>query len=204
MRKSVILGLIATAGFAAPLQAQSTGLQFRGFRVEANAGSDRFGSADSHRSKLGYGATIGADAAIGRFVLGVEGSYWRDSKRATNCLTGDAGTFCSSSGQREFGAAVRAGVEITPQLMAFGKLGYVRDRQHEVFTSSGQTFYVDGVFVPGPPSSDLRFSQNGYEFGGGLEYSLQSHIYVSGQYVHSRYRNHTDRDRLMAGLGYRF
>lgn len=205
MRITIILGLIGgSACLSAPLHAQAMNVGLRGFRVEANAGGDRFRSADDRRTKFGYGATVGIDASISRIVLGVEGSYWRDSKRITNCLVGGAGTFCSSSGQRELGAAVRAGFEFTPQLLAFGKVGYVRDRQREIFTSNGQTFYVNGQFVPGPPSSDTRFSERGYEVGGGLEYSLPNHIYADAQYVYSRYRNHTKRDRVMLGLGYRF
>lgn len=204
MRSTLNAALIGAAVLSTPLHAQAPGIALRGFRVEANAGADRFHSADSRRSKFGYGATIGGDVSISRFVLGVEGSYWRDAGKITNCLTGGAGTFCSSSGQRDLGAAVRAGFEITPQLLAFGKFGYVSDRQREVFTSSGQTFYVNGQFVAGPPSSDLKFRENGYEVGGGLEYSLHSHVFADAQYVHDRYRNRNSRDRLVLGLGYRF
>lgn len=204
MRSFIPTSLIGIAVLSTPLHAQAPGVAFRGFRVEANAGGDRFRSADSSRSKFGYGATIGGDISIDRFVLGVEGSYWRDSGRVTNCITGGAGTFCSSSGQRELGAAVRAGFEITPQLLAFGKFGYVSDREREIFTSSGQTFYVNGQFVAGPPSSDLKFHENGYQVGGGLEYSFQNHVFADAQYVHDRYRNRNSRDRVMLGLGYRF
>jgi opacity protein-like surface antigen len=75
----------------------------------------------------------------------------------------------------------------------------VRDREREVFTSSGQTYYVNGEFVPGPPSSYRRFNESGYQLGGGLEYSLQSHVYANLQYVYSRYRDHDVRNRLMGG-----
>lgn len=204
MHKLPIVGLLALSAAAAPLQAQSTGLALRGIRVEANAGGDRYSSSGTHRTKLGYGATIGADVEISNVVLGVEGSYWRDSKRVTNCLTGGAGTFCNSSGQRELGAAVRAGYAFSPQLLIFGKAGIVRDRQRNVFTSSGSTFYLNGQFVPAPPSTDTRFSESGYELGGGLEYTMTSHFYGDAQYVYSRYRNHTVRNRVMLGVGYRF
>lgn len=204
MHPSIYTALIGTAVVSAPLHAQASAVALRGFRVEANAGTDRFHSADTRRSKFGYGATIGADVSISRLVLGVEGSYWRDSGKITNCLTGGAGTFCSTSGQRELGAAVRAGFAITPQLLAFGKVGYVSDRQREIFTSSGQTFYVNGQFVAGPPSSDLKFDESGYDVGGGLEYTFQNHVFADAQYVHARYRNRNSRDRAMLGVGYRF
>jgi outer membrane immunogenic protein len=206
MRKSrlILLAAFAAAAAAVPVEAQTSGFVFRGVRIEANAGPDRYSSSDTHRTKFGYGASAGADIQMNRFVLGLEGSYWRDEKHITNCVTGGAGTFCNSSGGQELGAAVRAGYAFTPQLLLFGKLGYVRDRQRNVFTSSGGPFFVNGEIVPGPPSSDSRFGQSGYEAGGGVEYSLARHFYADAQYVYSKYRNHSVRNRVMLGVGYRF
>ena len=101
-------------------------------------------------------------------------------------------------------ASTSAGYAFTPQLLLFGKLGYVHDRQHNVFTSSGGTFFVNGQIVPGPPSSESRFGQSGFETGGGVEYSLANHFYADAQYIYSKYRNHTVRNRVMLGVGYRF
>lgn len=204
MRTSTIVMLLALTSLPVSVQAQTTGFTFRGARIEADVGADRYSSSGGHRTKLGYGATAGADIQMGRFVLGAEGTYWRDDKHITNCVTGGAGTFCNSTGGQELGAAVRAGYEFTPRLLLFGKLGYVRDRQRNVFTSSGGTFFVNGQLVPGPASSDSKFGQSGFEAGGGIEYSLPSHFYANAQYVFSRYRNHTERNRAMLGIGYRF
>lgn len=200
MHWALLLALITAP---AALSAQSTALGLRGVRVEANAGGDRFGSADAHRTNFGYGASAGIDAEVSHVVIGVEATYWRDSDSPTNCLVGGAGTFCSTAG-RELGAAIRAGVAVTPALLLFGKAGVVRTRQREVFTSAGGLFYVNGQFVPAPPSTDTRFDEGGYQLGGGAEYSLSSHVYADAQFVHSRYRNRTTRNRIMAGLGYRF
>lgn len=203
MSKPSVIVLIGLAALPAPLSAQSASFGLRGIRVEANAGGDWYSAAGPRRTKFGYGASAGIDGEISRFVLGIEGSYWRDSKKPTTCLTGDAGTFCSTA-SGEFGAAVRAGYAVTPALLLFGKAGVVRTREREVFTSSGGLFVVNGQIVPGPPSTDMRFSENGYELGGGAEYALSSHFYADAQYVYSRYRNRTTRNRVMAGLGYRF
>jgi outer membrane immunogenic protein len=203
MKQAIAMVLIGLAALPAPASAQSKGLRLRGIRIEANAGSDRFSANETGGTKFGYGAAVGVDGEISRFVIGVEASYWRDSTRPTNCLTGGAGTFCSTA-DRDLGAAVRAGYAVSPALLLFGKAGVVRTRQREVFTSAGGLFYVNGQLVAAPPSTDARFREDGYELGGGVEYSLSRHFYADAQYVHSRYRNRTSRNRVMAGLGYRF
>ncbi len=73
------------------------------------------------------GASIGADAELSRFVLGVDASYWRDLRQITDCVTAGAGTLCSSNGHRELGVPARAGFLVTPALLLFGKAGCVRD-----------------------------------------------------------------------------
>src|SRR6476646_9520559 len=97
MRISMMVLLTGLGALSVPVHAQSTGLSIRGIRIEANAGGERYGSSGTHRTKFGYGGTIGADAEISSFVIGVEGSYWRDSETPTNCLGGGTGTFCNSA-----------------------------------------------------------------------------------------------------------
>ena len=61
--------------------------------------------------------------------------------------------------------------------------------------------------MPGTPLSPAARSGEsigGYQVGGGVEYSLTKMFYVSGQYVYSRYDNHTARQRAMFGAGIRF
>jgi outer membrane immunogenic protein len=172
---------------------------FRGFRVEGNIGGDRFQSQGRHRDKFGYGATVGFDGVIGdRIVVGPEASYWRANEWNEICAGGrTGGTICQKSFQ-EYGAAVRAGYLVTPNFLVFGKGGYVNNEQRKSFSApAGQTSFYD------------HYSTDGYQVGGGVEYSLgrdvmKMPLYVGAQYVFSQYNDHTSRQRVMGTIGFHF
>lgn len=198
----IILPLLAAVWVTAAAQAapaQDLTTSFRGFRLEGNAGGDRFQSGGDHKSKFGYGGTIGFDGQIGdKIVVGPEASYWRANHWNENCTPGAiGGTVCDKSFQ-EFGTAIRAGYLVTPQLLVFGKGGWVRNEQRRSFAApAGETPYYNHTSI------------DGYQVGGGVEYSLTQlslpvPVYVSAQYVYSNYADHTSRQRLMGGIGIRF
>ena len=185
------LSLISPAAFA-----QDTATSFRGIRIEGNAGGDRFQSQGVHNDKFGYGATVGFDGVIGgKIVVGPEGSYWRANDWSENC-TGSAagGSLCNKSFE-EWGAAVRVGYLVSPRFLVFGKGGYVNNEQRKRFDAPvGQSSYYD------------HFRTDGYQVGGGVEYTVSdtAPVYVNAQYVYSQYHDHTSRQRLMGGIGVRF
>ncbi|UYY77003.1 outer membrane protein [Sphingomonas sp. R1] len=193
------IGFTATAAQAQESTTSSNGTSFRGIRIEANAGGDRFQSQGNHNDKFGYGGTIGFDGQIGeRIVIGAEGSYWRANDWSENCTRGTVGGSVCHKSFDEYGAAVRAGVLATPQLLIFAKGGYVTNEQRKRFDApAGQTSYYN------------HFNTDGYQVGGGVEYSLTGEqtrmpLYVNAQYVYSQYNDHTARQRVMAGVGLRF
>ncbi|WP_260924685.1 outer membrane protein [Novosphingobium sp. 9] len=205
------LALAATivAGFAAqPAMAQddastsseavsSNGTSFRGIRIEGNVGGDRFQSEGDHNDKFGYGGTVGFDGTIGeRVVIGAEGSYWNPGNGNENCKgLNDGNSICHKAFQ-EWGAAVRAGYLVTPQLLVFGKAGYVNGEQRRR--------------IDGPTGDQLvydHYNADGYQVGGGVEYTVTqgpAPVYMNVQYVYSNYHGDTSRQRLMAGVGIRF
>jgi outer membrane immunogenic protein len=210
MRK--IVSLCALAGFAAvatPAFAQDvapdapteSATSFRGLRIEGDAGGDRFQSQGVHRDKFGYGATVGFDGQIGkRIVIGPEATYWRANNYSQNCTgTVGGGSLCNRSFE-EFGVGVRAGYLVTPQMMVFGKGGYVTNEQRKLFEApAGQSSFYD------------HYNTDGYQVGGGVELSMAdrfkgplSGLYVNAQYVYSNYSDHTSRQRVMGGVGIRF
>jgi len=189
----------AAAQDAQPAAAQDNSTSFRGIRIEGNVGGDRFQSQGVHNDKFGYGATIGFDGVIGgKIVVGPEGSYWRANDWTENCTpAGPGGDVCHKSFE-EWGAAVRVGYLVTPNVLVYGKGGYVNNEQRKRFDApAGQTGYYD------------HFRSDGYQLGGGLEYTLTSAdaklpVYVGAQYVYSQYSDHTSRQRVMGSIGFRF
>ena len=200
--------LLLIAATSAALLAQSAGAQdatgtsatsFRGFRLEGNAGGDRFKSEGQHQDKFGYGGTVGFDGMIGdKIVIGPEASFWRANNWTENCSAGVIGGSVCHKSFEEYGAAVRAGYLVTPALLVFGKGGYVSNEQRKRFDAPvGETSYYN------------HGRTDGYQVGGGVEYTLTSvslpvPLYVNAQYVYSNYADHTSRQRVMGGIGIRF
>ncbi len=192
-----------TAATPAEAAANSGSGSFRGFRLEGNFGGDRFQSQGVHRDKFGYGATVGFDGQLGeRFVVGPEATYWRSNDWTENCTGAGGGTLCTKSFQ-EVGVGVRAGYQVTPQFLVFGKGGYVTNEQRKSFSTPLGTRPVRGFYD--------HYNTDGYQLGGGVEYGMGnrfhgplSGLYVSAQYVYSQYSDHTSRQRVMGGVGIRF
>lgn len=207
--KAITLTAVIAAGIAAqPAFAQdatptgtevsSNGTGFRGIRLEGNIGADRFQSQGNHNDKFGYGGTVGFDGTIGeRIVIGAEGSYWTPGKGNENSTSFASGRSIDHKAFEEWGAAVRAGVLVTPQMLVFGKAGYVNGEQRKrVEGPTGNTLVYD------------HYRADGYQVGGGVEYTVMPQgrlpVYVNAQYVYSNYHGDTSRQRVMAGVGVRF
>ena len=199
------LGLLVLAFAAQAASAQENPTSFRGFRVEANAGGDRFQSQGRHTDKFGYGGTIGFDGTLyDRFVLGAEGTYWKANKFSQNCSSGiNGGQVCTKSFQ-EYGTAIRAGYLITPKILLFGKGGVVYNEQRKSFNATNSLYYINGQIVGPERSYYQHTSWHGWQAGGGAEYSLTDMFYGDVQYVYANYDGHTARQRVMAGVGVRF
>ena len=168
------------------------GTSFRGFRAEAQAGGDRFQALGRHNDKVGYGGAAGFDGQIGdKIVIGPEFSYWHGDSQ--NCAGGVAGgTVCTKSFQ-EYGGAIRAGYLVTPQVLVYAKGGYVNNEQRKFFTGTA----TEAGFYN-------HYHTDGYQVGGGVEYSLNNHFYVNAEYKLSDYDDHTLRQRALLGAGVRF
>lgn len=196
MRTILLIAAASAALISGAASAQDNPTSFRGVRVEGNIGGDRFQSQGVHDDNLGYGGTIGFDGMIGdRVVIGAEGSYWRADGWAENNTSNISG-LTSHKSFEEYGAAVRAGVLVTPRALVFAKGGYVSNEQRKLF-----------VAAPGGSSYYDRFGTDGYQVGGGVEYTVtegRMPAYVNLQYVYSQYNDHTSRQRVMAGVGIRF
>jgi outer membrane immunogenic protein len=202
MRK-LILGAIAVASLSSAALAQSPDnpTKFEGFRVEGNVGWDRAQALGTHNNKFGYGGTVGWDGSIGdKIVVGPEASYWNPNNGSENCAgLGIGGPTCIKSFE-EWGAAARVGYKLTPNVLVFGKGGYVSNEQRK---------RINGT--TGQPAVYDHYHTDGYQVGGGVELSMANRfsgvlqgLYVNAQYVYSNYADHTSRQRVQGGVGIHF
>lgn len=142
----------ATPAFAAS--------DFTGPRVEAGVVVTDTNVTDT---KTTYGLNAGYDFALtDRVRLGVEAT--------SNDLFQD---------NREYGAGGRLGFVVTPDLMLYGKVGYVN---REVYSTK-----LDGI-----------------TYGGGAELALNNNLYLKGEYRRSDFENEVTGDTGLLGLGIRF
>lgn len=198
MKNLVLAALAATSLVPVAAQAQEVAPgSFAGFRVEGNIGWDKMQSYGNNNEKLGYGGSAGWDGNVSeRIVVGPEVSYWRPNN-GRNSVVSDNG-LAVKQGRDMWAGTVRVGVRATPDLLVFGKGGYVNQRQRTfVATQTGVLESKDHV--------------GGYQVGGGLQYApadkfsfVPANVYVSAQYAYSRFDNRTKDQHAMAGIGFRF
>jgi outer membrane immunogenic protein len=206
MRNRAIVALAATclAAFSAHAQdAAPTNIAgtFAGFRLEGNVGWDKTQSLGRNNEKLGYGGSVGFDGNLtDRIVIGPEFTYWRPNRGENRTVVpGVAGGTVVHEGREMLSGDIRIGYRATPDLLIFGKGGYVSQSQRSYFFAPvGQTGYA------------TRGHPDGYQFGGGLQYAphdrfsfAPANMYVSAQYVYSQFDNHTRDQHAMAGIGFR-
>jgi outer membrane immunogenic protein len=168
--KTVIFAAIAAAAVSAPAFAQDAA-PFTGPRAGVTLGWDKTQGEDG----FAYGVTAGYDLALApRVTVGPEVSL------SESTIDG-AGVDAS----RELAASLRAGYVVTPQVLAFAKVGYTSAR----------------IEIPGFGHTSLE----GVRYGGGLEYAVTPSTYVSAEYQRSEYEDDFGgRDAALVGVGFRF
>jgi outer membrane immunogenic protein len=191
MRTTIIAAVLAAGLIGSAAQADSD-TSFRGFRAEIQGGGDRLQSEGVHDDTVAVGGAIGFDGTIGqKIVIGPEFSYWRG--RGQNVTDGVSGGEITHKSLNELGAGVRVGYLVQPKLLVYGIGGYVNDEQRKTFTGTA----TEAGFYN-------HFHTDGYQLGGGVEYSLMDHVYTGLGYRYSNYDDHTARQRLFVSAGIRF
>ena len=201
MRNILFAASIAALSLTTAAQAQDAttsdatgvnGTSFRGFRAEGRIAADRFQSQGVHDNKFSYGGAVGFDGVIAdKFVVGPEFSYWNG--RAQNVTPGVTGGTVAHKSFQELGAGIRAGYLVTPKILVYGIGGYVDNEQRVAFSG-----------VNGAGGFYNHFHTQGYQLGGGAEYSVMKNLYAGVGYRYSNYDDHTIRQRLYGSVGVRF
>jgi outer membrane immunogenic protein len=170
MKTVIFAAIAAAAAVSAPAFAQDAA-PFTGPRAGVTLGWDKTQGEDG----FAYGVTAGYDLALTpRVTVGPEVSFG-------DSTVGDQGVEAS----REIAASLRAGYVVTPQVLAFGKVGYTNARIE--FAGLGHS------------------SLEGVRYGGGLEYAVTPTTYISAEYQRSEYEDDFGgRDAAIVGIGFRF
>lgn len=167
--KTAIFAAIAAVTVSVPAFAQDA-TPFTGPRAGVTMGYDKVHGGDG----FSYGVSTGYDLAVTpRVTFGPEVSFSDSTAK-----------FGGVDASRDLAASVRLGYVVTPQVLAFGKVGYANSRYE----------------VPGDHQT-----LEGVRYGGGLEYSVTPRTYISAEYQRTEYENNFGgRDAGVVGVGFRF
>ncbi len=169
MKTVIFAAIAAAAAVSAPAFAQDAA-PFTGPRAGVTMGFDKI----QGEKGFSYGVNAGYDIAVAnRVTFGPEVSFG-------DSTTDGRGVDAS----RDIAASVRLGYVMTPQVLAFGKVGYTNSRAE--FAGGHQSF-------------------EGVRYGGGLEYSVTPRTYISAEYQRTEYEDGIGgRDAGVVGIGFRF
>jgi outer membrane immunogenic protein len=198
MRKqfAALTALALVVGLSAQ-QANAQGVRLRGVRADASVGYDRFRSEGNRDGHLAYGAAIGVDTFLGdNFVLGIEGTFL--NSRAEN-ITVDGPGLARRKSFEEYGAAIRAGVMMSPSTLIYAKGGFVVNEQRKQFDAFT-------VGTRPAPFGDYynHYHTKGYVVGAGVEQMLGERLYVKGEARYANYKTNSSRVTGLIGLGVLF
>lgn len=195
---------IVGAAFASPAQAQSDREYFNGFSVGAQAGWEERSINETvlpnslnvpltdKSNGITYGGFVGYDRQFDNIVVGVEAGFSPNGKTLNAPVLGGGSIELDSKWSGDI--SVRAGVTVTPQLLAYGRVGYGINR-----------YRVRG-FVPGntTPVASESVTGNGIIFGGGLEYALKPNVSLRAEYRRKEFDGSLSSDQVLSGVTFRF
>jgi outer membrane immunogenic protein len=120
------------------------------------------------------GFQLGYDQQIGRFVLGIVGSY--DFSDAEFTFADGDDNVGASKGE-EWSIGGRAGVLLSPRTMVYGLLAYTEaDFDHDVSD-------LPGGFTAGSETV------SGYTFGGGIEHAVSDNVFMGIEGTYTDFEN---------------
>lgn len=168
---------------------------FSGPRIGVEAGWGRVGGgARSSSDGFVYGANLGYDLAAGAVRIGPEFEISNSTQKtcATQVVAGTQTNDCQRS-DRDLYAGFQVGYVASPKVMLFAKGGYTNGRFSKKLASSTAT-----------QANYSAHDRSGYRLGGGAEYAVTPHVYLTGEYRYSRWNDHIHQNQILGGVGYRF
>ena len=123
------------------------------------------------------GGSVGFDRQLGNWVIGVQ-AYYHFTDADTTLSAVDGLLKGSIEKENEYGAVIRAGRLLSPNVLAYGLGGYnwAKYSLHASIDGDAVDFKDSGV------KTSNTFG--GVILGGGVEYALTSNIFVGAEYTH--------------------
>lgn len=138
-----------------------------------------------------YGGYVAYDQQIGAVVVGAEAGVNPGGRTLTANVPGGS-IELDSRWSADF--SVRAGVTVTPRLLAYGRAGYSLNR-----------YRIRG-FAGGSPAPVVSEGEtvDGITFGGGLEYALPGKMSVRAEYRRKELDGSLTSNQILGGVTLRF
>ena len=197
--KKFNIGALTAVALVMGLSAQAANAQAVSFHADADVGVTSFHAAGDKDSHVGWGAAVGADADLGGFFIGGEGTFW-NARPEVNTIDG-AGLVHHKQFQ-EWGLGLRAGANLMPGTKIYGKLAYVTNEQRKEFLPA-----VAGGGFSASPARGYYYDHgktHGIQYGAGVEQTIMNNFYVKAEGRYSDYKNHTHGLTGLIGLGVAF
>lgn len=195
--KTIFKAMALCAGLA--IAGEASAKDFVGERIELRTGGDFVHIANSQlkttlTEKGGdFGISAGWDFRLFKGVVaGAE--FTSDFDTGKKCGTSGL----SSGGQtclnliRSLSAAARIGGKVSNTILLYGKAGYASGRIHAVYSSSGTNYF------------NQTANNEGWIFGGGVEWAAWQNTYLKLEYDYSTYGGSTYRSAARTAVGVRF
>ncbi|MEP2990598.1 MAG: outer membrane beta-barrel protein [Parasphingorhabdus sp.] len=207
MKKTRIISTIAVFGVlsgASTAYAQNDEENFEGVKVGVQAGWERRKTDETvltapngtrlndKSSGISYGGFAGYDAQFDKIVLGVEGDFNPNGKTLRSTVAGGGSVELDSKWAAS--ASARAGVALTPNLLAYGRLGYGFNRHTTRLLAAGNT----------TPVATSKATSDGLLYGGGFEYAINRNASLRVEYRHNDYDGSLNSNQVLGGLTLRF
>lgn len=184
MTKFVVLAVSVAVLGAAPAFAQEKSEEaanFSGPYVGGYVGydhitiHDKVSDTSGSKDGVAFGAIAGYNMDMGNMVLGVEGEIGdaSTSDSARNLLV--AGDQAKISANLDLFIGARAGVKVTPTILAYVKGGYANTKFNVVYNDNAGFSYEE--------SDDL----SGFRIGGGVEVAATDRVSFRVEYRYSKY-----------------
>lgn len=147
---------------------------------------------DDKNSGITYGGFAGYDAQFDRIVLGVEADFSPNGKTLQSSLVNGGSIELDSKWAAS--ASARAGIAITPNVLAYGRLGYGFNRYQIRSLAAGNS----------TPIATERVTGEGLIYGGGLEFAMNRNASFRVEYRRNDYDRSLRSDQVLGGLTVRF